>query len=86
VDPDIQKSKEKSMESKENLFYNELKQLLNKYSRENRSDTPDFLLAEYLRDCLKVLENTIIMREIYYGRYWNREKNPIPPTDAPPQR
>ena len=33
-------------------FEKELEQLINKYSIENESNTPDFILASYLRDCL----------------------------------
>lgn len=33
-------------------FNSELKHLLNKYSRENASDSPDFILASYLCQCL----------------------------------
>lgn len=33
-------------------FQNDLADLINKYSLENDSDTPDFLLAAYLRHCL----------------------------------
>ena len=35
-------------------FKKELCELLNKYSKENESDTPDFILAEYLIGSLKV--------------------------------
>jgi len=40
----------------------ELSALLNRYSYENRSDTPDFMLAEYMLGCLTVYENTIANR------------------------
>ncbi len=33
-------------------FYEELETLINKYCIESRSNTPDFLLANYLCDCL----------------------------------
>jgi len=33
-------------------FLPELRELLNKHSKEGVSDTPDFVLACYLRDCL----------------------------------
>lgn len=35
----------------------ELAELLNKYSVENRSSTPDFVLAEYLTACLLAYEH-----------------------------
>lgn len=33
-------------------FQKELEQLLNKHSKDNECNTPDFILAEYLSDCL----------------------------------
>ena len=35
----------------------EIEQAINKYSLENGSDTPDFILAEYLTDCLRMFES-----------------------------
>lgn len=32
----------------------EIQEILNKYSEENNSNTPDFILAQYLMDCLEV--------------------------------
>jgi hypothetical protein len=37
-------------------FRKELKGLLNRYSIENESNTPDFILADYLYDCLRAFE------------------------------
>lgn len=53
-------------------FRLELGILINKHSMENGSDTPDFLLAEYLTDCLKAYDNTMQKREKWYGREINR--------------
>jgi hypothetical protein len=33
-------------------FLRELTSLLNRYSIDNECDTPDFILAEYLKNCL----------------------------------
>lgn len=33
-------------------FLKELQELVNKHSKENDSDTPDFILAQYLNNCL----------------------------------
>jgi hypothetical protein len=46
----------------------EIAAVLNRHSRENRSDTPDFLLAEYLVDALEAFERVVVMRESWYGR------------------
>lgn len=45
----------------------DLVHLLNHRSRENRSDTPDFILAEYLMGCLKVFEMAANQRD-----FWNK--------------
>lgn len=49
-------------------FQNELEQLINRHSMENGSDTPDFILAEYLVGCLKVYDATIEKRCTWYGQ------------------
>lgn len=43
----------------EELFYTELKELINKHSRENGSNTPDFVLAEYLFNCLRNFDQAV---------------------------
>lgn len=50
------------------LFHKELTQLINKYSKENNSGTPDFILANYLDSCLKIYEETVRQREKWHGR------------------
>ena len=51
-----------------NKFNIELKKLINRHSQENNSNTPDFLLASYLIDCLIAFEKTVVAREIWHGR------------------
>lgn len=41
---------------------------VNKWSAENGSNTPDFILAEYLMDCLKAWNKGVTRRESWYGR------------------
>lgn len=48
-------------------FEEELERLINKYSQENGSDTPDFILAEYLNNCLKVFDKAVNRRAQWYG-------------------
>lgn len=45
----------------------EIEAVLNKYSAENGSNTPDFILAEYLMACLKAFETASNAREQWYG-------------------
>ena len=44
-------------------FQKELTSLINRYSRENKSNTPDFLLAEYMNECLLIFERIIVKRD-----------------------
>ena len=44
-----------------------LAEIINQESRENDSNTPDFLLAEFLMNCLDAFELTNNKREVWYG-------------------
>jgi hypothetical protein len=46
----------------------ELAELLNRHSRENASNTPDFILAQFLLGCLGAFEQATQQRETSYGR------------------
>ena len=46
----------------------ELRDLLNKHSEDNASNTPDFILSEYLQACLEAFHAAIWARETWYGR------------------
>jgi hypothetical protein len=41
---------------------------LNSVSAENNSNTPDFILAEYLTDCLVAYDKAVTTRARWYGR------------------
>lgn len=45
-----------------------IEQAINLTSSENGSDTPDFILAEYLTDCLTAFDKATRTREKWYGR------------------
>ena len=49
-------------------FEKNLEQLLNACSRENDSNTPDFVLARYLVACLQAWNEGVQERERWYGR------------------
>ena len=49
-------------------FVKELTELLNRYSKENNSDTPDFILANYLSMALDNFDAAVKERELWYGR------------------
>ena len=44
-------------------FVQDLTDLLNRYSQENGSNTPDFLLAEYLLACLATWNTHVVRRD-----------------------
>ena len=49
-------------------FEQKLKSLLNRYSQENMSATPDFILAEYMIAALHAFNRATRAREHWYGR------------------
>ena len=49
-------------------FRDELEVLINRHSIENGSNTPDFILAEYLTRCLFAFEAATNHRERWYGK------------------
>ena len=48
-------------------FEKELEQLINKHSKENDSNTPDFILSDYLCRCLATFRGIVEEREKWYG-------------------
>jgi len=53
---------------KEKKIKKEIESIININSLENGSDTPDFILAELVVDCISVFEKAINRREEWYGR------------------
>lgn len=51
-----------------NPLQDELTALLNRYSAENGSDTPNFILANYLLGCLTSFNEATNRRERWFGR------------------
>jgi hypothetical protein len=49
-------------------FEESLREVINRYSKENASNTPDFILAQYLNSCLDAFNQTVQQRETWYGR------------------
>lgn len=56
----------------QNNFNNDLACLLNKYSKENGSNTPDFILAEYLTQQLEAWNLAVRASEEWYGRKFSQ--------------
>ena len=49
-------------------FEDELQSLINRCSQENTSNTPDFILAQYMNACLLAFNTAVQQRESWYGR------------------
>lgn len=47
-------------------FKKELEALINNHNIESESNTPDFILATYLHNCLAAYEIAIIQRDDWY--------------------
>lgn len=54
--------------TKPDVFRNDLTSLINRYSIEGRSNTPDFILAGFLESCLAAWDATTIARDRLMGR------------------
>lgn len=48
------------------MLKNDLTALLNKYNAENVSNTPDWILADYLMGCLANYNHTLKLRQVWY--------------------
>jgi hypothetical protein len=48
-------------------FVKELEILINKYSKEGVSSTPDFILASYLNDCMNAYNKATVWKEKWYS-------------------
>jgi hypothetical protein len=60
-------------------FRQELENLINKNSLENCSNTPDFVLAEFLNGCLRAFDTAVNEREKWYGRKKDAEERILDP-------
>lgn len=49
-------------------FEKALRDLINAHSAENASNTPDFILAQYLDSCLLAFDTAVQQREAWHGR------------------
>ena len=53
---------------KDNNFRKEIEEAINRNSMENGSNTPDFILAEYLQHCLAAFDLATKRRDTWYGK------------------
>jgi hypothetical protein len=52
-------------------FEDKIRHAINSHSMENGSATPDFVLADYLQNCLNAYNTALKLREKWYGREIN---------------
>lgn len=52
--------------TKHSQLRTEIEKLINQQSLENESNTPDFILAEYLVDCLRIFDKAVNKRAEWY--------------------
>jgi hypothetical protein len=45
-------------------FRKDIEHLINRHCMENRSDTPDFILAKYLTDCLMAYDSAVSAKRL----------------------
>lgn len=60
-------------------FRTELEELINKNSLENKSNTPDFVLAEFLNGCLKAFDTAVNEREKWHSKKRDAEETILYP-------
>ena len=71
------------MDDPEKDLEKELAGVLNRYSAENDSNTPDWILAQYLLACLAAFNGAVQQREGWYGRDPRPTEpfSPLPPRE-----
>ena len=67
-------------------FIRDIAHVINRFSMENHSNTPDLILAEYLLDCLLAFGNTSRAREKWYGKSLSIGSPSQTSLEAPPHR
>jgi hypothetical protein len=56
-------------------FELEMASLVNRYSVENASDTPDYILARYIAQCLDAYGEAVRARDCHMGNPMGRQRN-----------
>ena len=64
----VPKGEDLAMDQMKKTFEEELESLINRHSKENESNTPDFILAQYIAGCFAVFNTAVQQRERWYGR------------------
>ena len=67
-----------STEAVRPTFHQALSELLNSYNMEAVSNTPDFILARYIRNCMIAFDTAVNARSVWYGSAPNNESTESP--------
>ena len=67
------------MDGKESALRSEIRSAINRHSRENASDSPDFILAHYLLKCLEAFNEATNARDKWHGF---NQRTPLDPPAA----
>lgn len=65
---DAPEASTETVEEMTDTFRVKLEKLINRYSVENGSNTPDHILADYLMRCIQAFDEAVNHREVWYGR------------------
>ena len=63
------KNKHPEQQANQSSFEKELQNLINKHSKENESNTPDFILAEYMHNALKIFNKAVNRRSHFNNEF-----------------
>lgn len=69
-------------EEKHHGFQKRLENLINEFSMEEHSNTPDFILAEYLNVCLQAFGLAMAKRDKWYAAPQKAAEQSVQPTAA----
>jgi hypothetical protein len=56
-----------TLPSNSGTFEGDLRELINRHSLENSSDTPDYILAQYIAGCVTTFNNVVRQRDAWHG-------------------
>ena len=68
VSPDAENGEMQLEVHERPIFFDEIRAVINRHSKENGSNTPDFILAQFLTSSLEALDFAINQRSDWYGR------------------
>ncbi len=64
-----------SGDSQKPTFEQAIAEVINRYSKENENDTPDYILAQYVSDCLQAYKKAINLRDSWFQvDMWTEDK------------